>query len=116
MLLALLVKSDAHHARAQRLFEAMEEPVAVPYAVLLEVCWVLQRATKDFAFIAESARLITERFTVVFEESELAGNAVSRYAREFDQFSLVDCELIEWKKTAGFDVVTFDQGLEERLR
>ncbi len=115
MLLALLLENDAHHIRAQRLLETVDEPVAVPYGVLLESCWVLQRSTRNFGFVADSARHLFERFAVVFEDGLLAKNAVSRYSRRHDSLSLVDCELVEWKKTAGFDVLTFDAELEREL-
>lgn len=115
VVIALLVPSDRHHRRAQDGLGSVREPVALAYGVLLEVGRVLRRTTRDSRFAAETVNRLADEFTLVFESEPIVRNALARYRQDHGVLSLVDCELIEWKKTAGFDVLTFDEALEKKL-
>ncbi|MBI4360341.1 hypothetical protein HY572_01050 [Candidatus Micrarchaeota archaeon] len=115
MVIALALESDRQHQRAKALVSGLLEPVGVPNAVLVESLGVLWPLLRDSRFLSEWCNALSKRFDVVAEPAEVVQNALNRYADEHKRFSLVDCELIEWKKTTGFDVLTFDGGLEKEL-
>jgi len=115
VLIALAISDDAQNQKAINALSELSEPVGIPNAVLTESARILWNLTKDSRFIASWCQDILSRFQIVCEKPDLITNALGRYAQNSDRLSLVDCEVIEWNKTSGFSVLSFDDDLNREL-
>ncbi len=115
VLIALALRDDAQRQRAKDAVAEISEGIGIPNAVLVETARVLWNVTKDEHFIEAWCREISVGFQLLCEQPQLVQNALGRYAENAARLSLVDCQLIEWHKTLGFDVLSFDDGVNREL-
>lgn len=115
VLIALAIENDTQHEKALRVIPQTVGPILIPNAVLLETTWALWDMFKDADFVGRWCSEVSRRFQIVCESPELVRKSIERYTRNADRFSLVDCQLIEWAKTEGADVLTFDQAMADEI-
>ncbi len=115
VLVALANDRDSQHAKAKDAIAQLDGPVQIPNGVLVETATVLWRISHDAALVSEWVVTLAEKMDIVPETTEIIQNAIQRYKTEFGQFSLVDCQVIEWAKTEGATVLTFDEEIKREL-
>lgn len=115
VLVALANDKDSQHAKAKDAIRCLSGAIEIPNGVLVETANVLWRLSHDAALVAGWCTALTEKMDVVPETTELIQNAMDRYKTDFKRFSLVDCQIIEWAKTEGAHVLTFDEEIKREL-
>ncbi len=116
VLIGLAIRTDAQHDRAETELSEISDSIGIPNAVLVETALALWRLGHNAEFMAEWIQQIQERFEVVIEPAKLIQNSIQRYARHATRLSIVDCQLIEWAKTEGAQVLTFDEEINRELQ
>lgn len=115
VLVALANDKDSQHEKATALLANLEGPTFVPNGVLVETVGVLWRLSHDSQFIASWCAALAKKMDILPESETLIRQSIERYQHDFDRFSLVDCQLIEWAKTEGATVLTFDEEINREL-
>ncbi|GEM_PF-2666585 len=116
VLIALAIKNDSQHEKAIQVLSEVADSAQVPNAVLVEAAGVLWEMLQDAEFLGQWCQQVSERFQIVCEQPEVIQHSIERYFRQADRFSLVDCQLIEWNKSLGFDVLSFDDAVNRELQ
>lgn len=92
-----------------------DQPVHIPYSVVLEVSRVLWNVTKDSERVADYLDAVLDRFSILVPTPDMILETATYYRQHLARLSFTDCELVVWKKTTGARVETFDTHLEKHL-